>query len=141
MRIRAECLKVELLGSHLCSSRLRDRRGSSWRCPTPNDCLNPACLCAETVLERVEDATIVPEASVITRGDQPMVFVLDPRTMTVQLTPVKLGISDAGRAQVIEGDVSGRVVTLGQQLLDDGSSVVLSEEATAEAATSGKTAK
>lgn len=110
--------------------------------PNPERLLKPGMFVrAEAVLERVEEATIVPESAVVTRADLPVVFVLDERAMKVRLTPVELGVSDAGRVQVVGGDLTGRVVTLGQQLLDDGSSVVLPEDDAAATASSEEPAE
>jgi RND family efflux transporter MFP subunit len=90
---------------------------------------------AMAVLDRVEQATIVPEMAVVRRGDQPVVFVVDEQQMVARMRPVELGIADAGRVQVLGEGLEGRVVTLGQQLLDDGTPVVLAgEEDTAAAA-------
>lgn len=100
--------------------------------PNPERLLKPGMFVrAEAVLESVEQATIVPELAVVTRGDRSVVFVLEEGERGVikaRLTPVELGVSDAGRVQVIGEGLTGRVVTLGQQLLDDGSPVLLPEQ-------------
>lgn len=97
--------------------------------PNPERLLKPGMFVrARAVLKRVEDATLVPELAVVKRDDRPVVFVLNEQAMTAHLTPVELGVADAGMVQVIGEGVSGRVVTLGQQLLDDGSAVVVAED-------------
>ena len=82
---------------------------------------------AEVVLDRVESATIVPEQALTARDDRTGVFVLDANGTAVIWRPVKTGIRDAGRVQVEGEGLSGRVVTIGQQFLDDGSAVTIPE--------------
>ena len=92
--------------------------------PNPEHLLKPGMFVrAEAILDTVEDATIVPEEAVVMRADRPVIFLVDESTMTVKLVPVKLGITHAGRTEVSGEGLTGRVVTLGQQLLDDGSKV------------------
>ncbi|MFP3998900.1 MAG: efflux RND transporter periplasmic adaptor subunit [Desulfobacterales bacterium] len=78
---------------------------------------------ASVVLDRKEDATIVPQEALTVRDGQSGVFVIDEDAAEAVWRPVTTGIRDKGRVEV-EGDgLSGRVATLGQQLLDHGSSV------------------
>jgi RND family efflux transporter MFP subunit len=83
---------------------------------------------AAVVLDRVEDATIVPQSALLTREGATGVFVADEAGTTVRWQPIKVGIRDGERVQVL-GDVSGRVVTLGQQLLDDGAPITIPQMA------------
>ena len=83
---------------------------------------------ASVVMDRVEAATIVPEQALTTRDDRPGVFVVDAQGRSVAWRPVQTGISDAGRIQVEGEGLSGRVVTIGQQFLDDGSAITIPEE-------------
>ncbi len=76
----------------------------------------------EAVLDRVLDATLVPARALVERGGRDFVFVMEGED-SVRAVEVALGIRD-GETQQVEGEgLSGRVVTLGQQLLDDGSRV------------------
>ncbi|MGD2081200.1 MAG: efflux RND transporter periplasmic adaptor subunit [Nitrospirota bacterium] len=81
---------------------------------------------ATVVLDRVAGATIVPEQALSMRGDRAGVFVLDEDGQTVRWREVTAGIRDAGRVQVEGEGLSGRVVTLGHQLVEDGSRVSVS---------------
>lgn len=86
-----------------------------------------------------ERATIVPYAALTQRNDSPGVFVLDPSSSTVLWRQVTLGIREGDRIQVFGDGIAGRVVTLGQELCDDGAKVTVaaaSAEATG-ATTSG----
>lgn len=81
---------------------------------------------ATVVLAREDEATIVPQEALTTRADHTGVFVLDDAGETVRWREVETGIRDGGRVQIVEPrDLAGRVVTLGQQLVEDGSSVVV----------------
>ena len=78
---------------------------------------------ARIALERVEQTTIVPVAAVTTRAGMNGVFVVDAAGDRVHWRQVKVGIRQGERVQVTGEGVSGRVVTLGQQLIRDGSKV------------------
>jgi RND family efflux transporter MFP subunit len=80
---------------------------------------------AEVVLDRVADAIIVPDKALTTRNDQTGVFVVSEDGHTVKWHPVKLGIREGKRVQVKGQGLTGRVVTLGQQLVDDGSRITI----------------
>jgi len=89
---------------------------------------------ASVVLDRAEAATIVPEQALTTRDDRTGVFVVDEDGRKVTWRPVTAGISDAGRVQVEGEGLSGRVVVIGQQFLDDGSAIAIPEEKAASGA-------
>lgn len=79
-------------------------------------------------LARVPEATIIPEQALTIRDDRSGVFIVTENGNSVVWREVKVGIRDGDRVQV-EGDrLSGRVVTLGQQLLNDGSSITIPTE-------------
>jgi multidrug efflux pump subunit AcrA (membrane-fusion protein) len=80
---------------------------------------------ASVILRQVDDAVIVPEAAIIIRNDQPGVFVVDQDSEKALWQPVKVGILENGLIQVHGLDPAGMVVTLGQQLIDDRSLVVI----------------
>jgi len=87
---------------------------------------------ATVVMERVSETTIIPEQALTTRDDKTGVFVVGEDGRTVAWREVTLGIREGGRVQVTGKGLSGRVVTLGQQLVNDGSAVAI-------AATHGET--
>lgn len=80
---------------------------------------------ATVVLERVAEAVIVPEQALTTRDGQSGVFVLNEESHSVTWRPLQIGVQQGDRVQVTGEGVLGSVVTLGQQLLDDGSRVTL----------------
>ena len=83
---------------------------------------------AAVVLKRVLEATIVPEQALITRGDLKGVFVVNEDEKSVIWRPVKVGIREGSRVQVEGEGLSGRVITLGQQLLKNGSAINIPEK-------------
>ena len=77
------------------------------------------------VLDRLAEATIVPEKALTTRDDRTGVFVVSGDGKTVSWRDVAVGIREGDRVQVEGEGLSGRVVTLGQQLVDDGSPIII----------------
>jgi RND family efflux transporter MFP subunit len=82
---------------------------------------------ATVVLARVSEAAIVPEQALTIRDDRSGVFIVSEDGRSVAWREVKAGIHQGGRVQVEGQGLSGRVVTLGQQLLKDGSVITIPE--------------
>jgi RND family efflux transporter MFP subunit len=82
---------------------------------------------AQVEVQRVELAKIVPAESIVTRSDEQGLFILAPDAEHVIWQPVTLGIRDGDRVQIIGEGLDGEVITLGQQLLEDGSAVSVSK--------------
>lgn len=80
---------------------------------------------ATLVLDRVADATHVPEQALVVRDGENGVFTVDPDGKSVAWRKVEPGIREDGRVQVTGQGIAGRVVILGQQLLNDGSAVTI----------------
>ena len=78
---------------------------------------------ANVELGASDSAVTVPEQALVTRNSESGVFVLNDDGVTVQWKPVQLGIAQDGRVQLVDSNIEGRVVVLGQQLLDEGSTV------------------
>ena len=90
--------------------------------------LKPGMFIRVTIeLARAEDAIIVPEAALTIRAEQDGVFVVNEDGVTVQWQPVTVGLREDDRAQISGEGLEGRVVTLGQQLVDDGSTITIPE--------------
>jgi RND family efflux transporter MFP subunit len=92
----------------------------------PEQILKPGMFIRVTVvLARVAEATIVPEQALTTRDNKTGVFVVREDGESVAWRTVTVGIREDSRVQV-EGDgLTGRVVVLGQQLVDDGSRITI----------------
>lgn len=97
--------------------------------PNTGHLLKPGMFVRATiVMDRLADTVIVPERALATRRDQDGVFVIDEESLTVKWREVTVGIRERDRVQVSGEGLAGRVVTLGQQLLDDGSAITIPED-------------
>jgi RND family efflux transporter MFP subunit len=75
------------------------------------------------VLERIPEATVVPQVALAEREGRTGVFLADAAGARVRFVPVRTGVVDDGRVQIMEPALQGRVVTLGQHLLRDGAPI------------------
>ena len=80
---------------------------------------------AHTVLDRVENAKAVPRDALAQRDGQTVVFVLTEDGTHVAQRIVQVGIESEGWVQVTGEGLEGRIVTLGQQKLEDGTEVAV----------------
>lgn len=80
---------------------------------------------AAVVLARVPEATVVPAQALTVRDDRSGVFIVSEDGRSVAWREVKVGIREGSRVQVEGEGLSGRVVTLGQQLVRDGSPIAI----------------
>ena len=88
----------------------------------PDRRLKPGMFIRATVmLQRVEDAIIVPELALTQRDGREGVFMVDADGRTARWQVIEPGIRQGEKLQVTGATLSGQVVVLGQQLLDDGS--------------------
>jgi len=83
---------------------------------------------AAVVLARVPETIIVPEQALTIRDDKTGVFIVAEDGQSVVWREVKVGIRQGDRVQVDGTGLSGRVVTLGQQLVSDGSPITVAAE-------------
>ncbi|MBN2418271.1 MAG: efflux RND transporter periplasmic adaptor subunit, partial [Deltaproteobacteria bacterium] len=92
--------------------------------------LKPGMFIRTTIVfEKRENALIVPEQALTKRDYKDGIFVINDDRETVRWCPVNVGIREDEMVQVnCEGLKKGLVVTLGQQLLDDGSEIIISGE-------------
>ncbi len=82
---------------------------------------------ATVVMAQVPEAAIVPEQALTTRDDRSGVFLVSKDGRSVVWREVTVGIRQNGRVQIDGEGLSGRVVTLGQQLVKDGSAITIPE--------------
>jgi RND family efflux transporter MFP subunit len=92
--------------------------------PNPDQLLKPGMFARCTLeLARVEKATSVPELAITSRNNRTGVFLVADGGTSVKWVGVEPGIKDGEQVQLIDSDLSGQVVTLGQQLIEDGSTI------------------
>jgi RND family efflux transporter MFP subunit len=106
----------------------------------PEGRLKPGMFVRVTLeLDRAEDAAIVPALAVTRRRDRTGVFVVDEAGPTASWREVTVGIESGDRVQ-IQGDArSGRVITLGQQYIEDGSPIAIPADRDASSARAAPT--
>jgi RND family efflux transporter MFP subunit len=80
---------------------------------------------ATVVLSRSDEAIIIPEEALTKRDDRIGVFLVNEDGETVSWKLVETGIRHGDKVEILGEQLSGRVVTLGQQLLKDGSSITI----------------
>ena len=91
------------------------------RIENPMHRLKPGMFISASVeLGRVTEATIVPQQAVTLRNDRSGVFIVADDGASVEWREVKVGIREGRRVQVEGEGLTGRVVTLGQQMVSDG---------------------
>jgi len=94
--------------------------------PNPDHLLKPGMfISARIVLDRHENATVVPLHSLVKRDSLYGVFTVDRETMKAHFVPVNPGIRYEGFVEILAPPLSGLVVTLGQHLLEEGSTVLI----------------
>lgn len=82
---------------------------------------------ASVKLERVDNATIIPEQALTRRDDRQGVFVVNSDGKTARWQAVETGVRQGNKVQITGAELSGQVVVLGQQLLEDGSALRIVE--------------
>ncbi|MBO1317411.1 efflux RND transporter periplasmic adaptor subunit [Acanthopleuribacter pedis] len=101
----------------------------------PNELLKPGMFVrAEIVVARAERVVTVPIEALVDRFGETGVFLVNDAGDRVAWHPVQTGIRSETRVAVSGEGLAGRVVTLGQQLIGDGSAVVIPNAGAAEAA-------
>jgi RND family efflux transporter MFP subunit len=88
--------------------------------------LKPGMFVRATIeVSEAADVTIVPFDALTERDDRVGVFALDAATKRVVWRPVEVGVREADRVEVRGDELTGFVVTLGQELCDDGAPVTV----------------
>ena len=94
--------------------------------PNPDRLLKPGMFIRAGIeFARHRDATVVPVKALAKRNGTQGVFLTDARARKAYFVPVTVGIINGELAEVLKPTLSGQVVTLGQHLLEDGSSITL----------------
>jgi RND family efflux transporter MFP subunit len=80
---------------------------------------------ARIILKQLQNVTIIPSRAVTVRDGKKGLFLLSDDARTVSWMEVETGIEQGQLIQITRDDLHGQVVTLGQQLLKDGSSIIV----------------
>jgi RND family efflux transporter MFP subunit len=81
----------------------------------------------EIEFARHDNATVIPVDSLVKSNGDWGLFIADRETMRAKFVRVTPGIVSGPLAEIVEPQISGLVVTVGQHLLEDGSSISLPE--------------
>ncbi len=107
----------------------------------PESLLKPGMFVnAQIEFARRAGVTVVPYNALAKRGGQQGIFMVDEAGQMARFLPVRTGIMEGGRVEILEPkDVSGRVVVLGHYLLETEGRIILPEAGNGKKpATSGK---
>jgi len=101
--------------------------------PNQDQSLKPGMFARiDATLQTKPDVTVVPASALVERGGQSVLFRVSESGGTAEMVPVVPGIRDGERLEVEPADpretLDGRVITLGQHLLDDGSEISVPED-------------
>jgi RND family efflux transporter MFP subunit len=105
----------------------------------PNDSLKlkPGMFArVHVVLASKENVKLIPVRALINRNGQVGVFKVSRDGKTADWTPVSTGIVTPTEVEIAWPDLKGRVITLGQHLLQDGGAILLPEDASTTASDS-----
>jgi len=112
--------------------------------PNPTHRLKPGMFVrAQVEFATHANATLVPFSAIVRRAGREGVFLVsasggsDPpaqkgATAQARFVPVTIGIASGESVEIVEPEVSGSVVTLGNHLLENGSRIMLPQQRTAE---------
>ena len=99
------------------------------RVDNPERILRPGMFVrVRVVLGEAQADTIVPTAAIVQRGGASVIFTVNEDGRTVTEQPVKLGIVQDERVQITDPPLTGRVIILGQHLLENGASITITED-------------
>ncbi|HPG41555.1 MAG TPA: efflux RND transporter periplasmic adaptor subunit [bacterium] len=77
------------------------------------------------VLEKKSSAQVVPLSALIGHNGANGVYMVNYQDKTARFVAVETGISTEDKVEIVSPELNGLVVTLGQHLLEDGGSVIL----------------
>jgi len=83
---------------------------------------------ADLTLERHENVLNIPQLAIIRRDNHNGIFLVDGGGETVRWVEVETGILEGDRVEILSPEIAGRVVILGQQLLEDGTSITITND-------------
>ena len=92
---------------------------------------------ARVEFARHENATLIPLPALVKRNDKHGIFIADPKNLKARFVPVTTGISSGDLVEIIEPEISGQAVTIGNHLLEDGSDITIAERGTSGDAKAG----
>jgi membrane fusion protein (multidrug efflux system) len=78
--------------------------------PNPDHELRPGMLMQVELHSQQRQAIVIPEESLVAKGEKQYVFVVDPADSTAQRREVRIGTRRPGDVEIIEGLAAGELV-------------------------------
>ena len=98
--------------------------------PNPERLLKPGMFIRVRIESaKHEGATVAPLTALVRRQDRQGLFRVDEAKSVAHFVPVQTGIVEGDVVEIVAPPLAGRVVTLGQHLLEDGAPVLLPKKA------------
>ena len=95
----------------------------------PEHKLKPGMFCKiDILLQEKINAQVVPNHAIIRKNGNVGIFVLEEEKMKAKYIDVTLGIITDKKSEIVEPEITNKVITVGQYQLKDGSEVVLPGE-------------
>ncbi len=96
--------------------------------PNPDGALAPGLFARVRIrFEEHVDARTVSVAALVRRGGITGVFQIERPAGSARFVPVRTGIEQGGRVEIVEPELTGEVVVLDQHLLEDGAAVRIAD--------------
>jgi RND family efflux transporter MFP subunit len=94
--------------------------------PNSEHMLKPGMFArAKVEFARHENATLVPLPALVKRDNKDGIFIADTKNLKARFVPVTTGIINGEIVEITEPEISGRVITMGNHLLENGSDITL----------------
>jgi RND family efflux transporter MFP subunit len=107
--------------------------------PNPEGLLKPGMFVkVQTIYAQHNNIVAVPKAAIVVKEGNSGVFLADDSTLTAKFVPVTTGITDKELIEIVEPPLSGKVIVLGQEQLQDGDKIKLPEKPEAKQKGKGK---
>ncbi len=107
--------------------------------PNSNGLLKPGMFARVFIEFKTHpNVPIVPMAALTQSKGVQGVYLVDKPTMTVKFIPIKTGIQQGDMIEIVEPLIQGEVVTLGNNLLEDGKKIRLPKTDSSDKKTGGK---
>ena len=78
---------------------------------------------AKVIYGTHKDTIIIPIEALVIRKEKEGVFIVDETNKVAKFIPVECGYRNSKQVEILSPEISGRVVTLGQHLLEDGMAI------------------
>ena len=90
--------------------------------------LKPGMFCKiNIILTEKNNAQTVPNKAIVSENGKTGIFIVQENETVARYIPVQTGITTEDRTEIIDPEIKGMVITVGQYQLKDGSKIILPE--------------